>query len=171
MANPSLEGNAPAPDDGANGARSKQASTEKGDCGQGNQLAATRRRRRQLAGRVLTGLAGLFLIFDGVGKLMMPAQVVEASGRLGFPLSLTPGVGFLLLVLTLVYLLPRTAVLGAVLLTGYLGGAVAVQLRAGSTVFETVFPVLTAILVWAGIYLREERLRSVFPMRCLGRSS
>ena len=118
-----------------------------------------------MAGRILTVLAGLFLIVDGVSKLMMPAPVVDASTRLGFPLSLTPGVGFLLLVLTVVYLIPRTAVLGAVLLTGFLGGAVAIQIRAGSAIFETVFPVLTAILAWAGIYLRECRVSGIVPIR------
>ena len=127
--------------------------------------AASSSTKRIWTGRILTGLAGLFLIFDGVGKLMMPAQVVEASGRLGFPLSLCPGIGILLIVCTLVYLVPRTAVLGAVLLTGYLGGAVAIQMRAGSPLFETVFPVLFGILTWAGIYLRECRLCGIFPLR------
>jgi hypothetical protein len=110
-------------------------------------------------------LAGLFLVFDGVGKLMMPAQVVEAFGRLGFPVSLGPGIGILLLVCTLVYLIPRTAVLGAVVLTSFLGGAVAIQMRAGSPLFETLFPVLIAILVWAGIYLRDCHLCSLIPLR------
>ncbi len=146
-------------------ANSRQPVSATGDCAKAEQKSTAKRKRRLLAGRVLTALAGLFLVFDGVGKLMMPSQVVDASTRLGFPLSLTPGVGLMLLVLTAVYLIPRTAVLGAVLLTGYLGGAVAIQLRAGSPTFETVFPVLTAILVWAGIYLRECRLSGIFPIR------
>lgn len=136
-----------------------------GNCPQAEQQSAAKRKRRLLAGRVLTAFSGLFLVFDGISKLVMPAPVVDASTRLGFPLIVTPGVGFLLLVCTFVYLMPRTAVFGAVLLTGYLGGAVAIQLRAGSPTFETVFPVLTAILVWAGVYLRECRLSGIFPIR------
>ena len=83
------------------------------------------------------------------------------------PSSMRPGVGVLLLIYTLVYLLPRTAVLGAVLLTGFLGGTVAIQLRAGSPIFETISPVLFSIVMWAGVYLREDRLRSLLPLRCL----
>lgn len=117
------------------------------------------------AGWVLTVLCGLFLIFDGVGKLMLPAPVVEATVRLGFPANLIQGVGVLLLACTLVYLIPRTAILGAILLTGFLGGAVAIQMRAGSPPFENVFPVLFAILVWGGVYLRDGRLCTLIPLR------
>ncbi len=96
---------------------------------------------------------------------MMPVQVVQACQRLGFPVNLSPTLGVLLTLSTLLYAVPRTAVLGAVLLTGYLGGAIAIQMRAGSPLFETVFPVLFGIVVWAGIYLRDCRLRRVFPVR------
>ena len=120
---------------------------------------------RLWTGRVLTGLSVLFLLFDAVGKLVMPPQVTEACARLGFPLALIPSVGILLLVCTAVYALPRTAILGAVLLTGFLGGAVAIQMRAGSPLFETAFPVLFGVLVWAGILLRERRLLDLFPLR------
>ena len=116
-------------------------------------------------GRVLAALAVLFLLFDAAGKFMMPVQVVQASQRLGFPVSLSPTLGVLLTISTLLYAIPRTAVLGAVLLTGYLGGAVAIHMRAGSTLFEMVFPVILGILVWGGIYLRDARLRRVFPIR------
>lgn len=116
-------------------------------------------------GRVLSTLAVLFLLFDASGKIMMPAPVVEASARLGFPISLSVGVGILLLVFTILYAVPRTAVLGAVLLTGFLGGATAIQMRAGTPVFETIFPVLFGVIVWAGILLRENRLLQVFPLR------
>jgi hypothetical protein len=91
--------------------------------------------------------------------------VADAAVRLGFAVNLMPGIGILLLVCTLVYLIPRTAILGAVMLTGYLGGAVAIQMRAGSPPFENVFPVLFGILVWAGVYLRECRLCAIFPLR------
>jgi hypothetical protein len=120
---------------------------------------------RLWTGYVLTALAGLFLLFDSAGKFMVPAPVVQAFNRLGIPVSLSVGIGVLLLVCTVFYLIPRTAVLGAVLLSGYLGGAVAIHLRAGSTTFETIFPVLFAILAWAGIYLREPRLCALLPLR------
>ncbi len=116
-------------------------------------------------GRVLSALAVLFLLFDAVGKFVMQPQVVQAFARLGFPLSLSISVGVLLAVSTIIYAIPRTAVLGAVLLTGYLGGAVAIQMRAGSPTFETVFPVLFGVIVWAAVYLRDCKLRAVFPVR------
>lgn len=121
-------------------------------------------------GRVLTMLVGLFMLFDAAGKLMMPAPVVEAFHRLGFPPRLGAGIGVLLLVCTVLYLVPRTMVLGAVLLSAYLGGAVAIQMRAGSPVFENIFPVLFAIFAWAGIYLRECRLAALVPLRRQNRS-
>ena len=130
-----------------------------------NEKQHSRSNWRVRIGWVLTVLCGLFLIFDGVGKLLMPAPVVEATTRLGFPANLIPGVGILLLACTLVYLIPRTAILGAILLTGFLGGAVAIQMRAGSPTFETIFPVLFAILMWGGVYLREARLCTLIPMR------
>jgi hypothetical protein len=116
-------------------------------------------------GRALSTLAVLFLLSDAAGKFMMPVQVVQACQRLGFPVNLSPTLGVLLTLSTLLYAIPRTAVLGAVLLTGYLGRAIAINLRAGSPLFETVFPALFAIIFWAGIYLRDARLRRVFPVR------
>jgi hypothetical protein len=123
------------------------------------------------AGRVLSALAVLFLLFDAFGKFTMPAPVTQACVRLGFPVSLSPTLGVLLSLSTILYAIPRTAVLGAVLLAGYLGGAVAIQLRAGSPLFETVFPVIFGILVWAGILLRDSTLRQVFPLRRPARKS
>jgi hypothetical protein len=120
---------------------------------------------RLWTGRSLSVLVVLFLLFDAVGKFLMPVQVVQAFARLGFPATLGVSIGILLLVSTLIYAIPRTAVLGAVLLTGYLGGAVAIQMRAGSPTFETVFPVLFGIVIWAGVYLRNCKLRAVFPIR------
>ena len=122
-------------------------------------------------GRLLTGLTVLFLLFDAVGKLIRPAPapIAQAFARLEFPLSLVTAIAVLLLIATITYAIPRTAVLGAVLLTGYLGGAVAIQFRAGSPPFETVFPVIFGVIAWAGILLREPRLLQLFPLRCLGR--
>ncbi len=119
----------------------------------------------QWTGRTLSGLTVLFMLFDAVGKFMMPPQVVAAFARLGFPVSLGAGIGILLLAGTIIYAIPRTAVLGAVLLTGYLGGAVAIQMRAGSSTFETVFPVFLGVVAWAGVYLRDCKVRAVFPVR------
>lgn len=126
---------------------------------------SSRSRGRQWTGYALSALTGLFMLFDAAGKLVIPAPVAQAFNRLGIPIGLSVGIGVLLLACTLLYLIPRTAVLGAVVLSGYLGGAVAIHLRAGSSTFETVFPVLFAILAWAGIYLREPRLCALLPLR------
>ena len=112
-------------------------------------------------GRIPTVLSGLFLLFDGAMKLVKPAPVVEATSRLGFPESALTGVGIVLLACTILYLIPRTAVLGAILLIGYLGGAVAVQVRAGSASFETLFPVIFGALVWGGLFLQDRRVGAV----------
>ena len=120
---------------------------------------------RLWTGRILSGLTVLFMLFDAVGKFMMPRQVVEAFSRLGFPTSLGPAIGIILLAATILYAIPRTAVLGAISITGFLGGAVAIQMRAGSPLFETVFPILFGAIAWAGIYLREPRLGALLPLR------
>lgn len=116
-------------------------------------------------GRVLSGLAILFLLFDAIGKIAMPAPVMEAFLRVGIATRLAPTVAALLLLGILLYAIPWTSILGAVVLTGYLGGAVAIHLRAGSTFFEIVFPVIFASIVWAGIFLRDSRLRELIPIR------
>jgi hypothetical protein len=116
---------------------------------------------RLWASRIISGFAALFLLFDGVTKLFKPSFVVDATVRLGFPESAIVGIGILLTACTVVYLIPRTSILGAVLLTGYLGGAVAIQVRAGSSAFETVFPVLVGILVWGGLWLRDNRMKEL----------
>jgi len=116
-------------------------------------------------GRIISGLAALLFVFDGVGHLMKPAPVVEAFARLGYPLSASVGIGLVLLLCTAIYVTPKTWVLGAILLTGYLGGAVSTHVRAGSSMFETIFPVILGVLVWLGIYLRDARLRALVPLR------
>ena len=123
-------------------------------------------RKRLWAGRVLTGLAGAFLIFDGSMKLFKPPVVVEATVRLGYPESTIIGIGIVLLACTLLYLIPRTSILGAILLTGYLGGAVASHVRVGDPwLSHALFPVYVGLLVWGGLYFREPRLRAVIPLR------
>lgn len=117
-------------------------------------------------GRVLSGLVVLFLLFDAVIKLIPVDIVIETSRQLGIPTNLAATLGVLTLLGTLLYAYPRTSVLGAILLTGYLGGAIYVHVRAGSPLFShTLFGVYLGILLWAGLYLRDERLRLIFPWR------
>ena len=122
-------------------------------------------RSKLWAGRIITTLAALFMLFDSVMHLLKPAPVVEAFARLGLPLSLSVPLGTIALICVAFYALPETSVLGAVLLTGYLGGAVATNLLVRDPLFETIFPVLIGVLVWAGIFLRDQRLRALFPWR------
>jgi hypothetical protein len=114
------------------------------------------------SGRVLSVLAALFMLLDGAMKIVKPPQVMEATARLAYPLSTLTGIGIALIACTLIYLLPRTSALGALLLTGYLGGAVASNVRAGSGWFETIFPMLFAVLIWSGLALRNCQLRALF---------
>jgi hypothetical protein len=117
-------------------------------------------------GRVLSGLVVLFLIPDGIIKFIRPAPVVDAFTHLGLPLTLANALGVLLLLCTVAYAIPRTSILGAILLTGYLGGAVATHLRVGDPLFSHVlFPTYLGILLWLGVYLRDERLRALIPLR------
>jgi DoxX-like family len=117
------------------------------------------------SGRILTGLVVLFLLFDGITKVVKERHVLQAAADLGYSANLIAGIGVLLLACTAVYVIPRTAVLGAVLLTGYLGGAVEANVRAGHPLFECIFPVIFGVLVWAGLFLREPRLGDLFPTR------
>ena len=120
----------------------------------------------RLSGGVMTGIATLFLLVDSLGKLIPISPAIEFTVRLGYPESSVPLIGMILLVCLILYVVPRTSVLGAILLTGYLGGAVATQLRLGSPLLSTtLFPIYIGVLVWGGITLREERLRALFPLR------
>jgi hypothetical protein len=123
---------------------------------------------RLLTGHILSTLTVLFLIMDIVFKFIrpVPAQVLQSMAQLGFPPSLLTTIGILLLICTLLYVVPASSVLGAVLLTGYLGGAISVQVRVGSPLFGYVlFPVYIAVLMWAGLCLREPRLLALLPLR------
>ena len=123
-------------------------------------------RKKLWTGRIMSGLAILFLVFDGVTKVIKVPAVMQASAQLEYPVGLIPVIGIVLLVCTLLYAIPRTSILGALLLTGYLGGAVASQLRVGNPLFaETLFPIYFALLVWGGLFLRENRLRALIPFR------
>jgi len=124
--------------------------------------------KRLWAGRIMSGVAVLFLLFDSVGKVLKLAPVVEGTTQLGYPVSVLLGIGTVELLCLVVYMIPRTSILGAILLTGYLGGAVATHVRIGSPLFSHVlFPIYVAVLIWGGLYLRDERLRTVIPLRML----
>jgi DoxX-like family len=114
------------------------------------------------AGRGISALVVLFLLFDSVIHLTKPDQVVQAFAELGFPLSLSIPIATVEFFCLLLYMIPRTSILGAVLLTGYLGGAVATQLRVGNPLFaQTLFPVYFGVMVWSGLFLRDSRLLSL----------
>ena len=120
---------------------------------------------RRSTGWIISGLIAAFLLFDVFGKFAKPAQVVEAFKRSGWPPELSVPIGAILLACTVLYLIPRASVLGAILLTGYLGGAVATNLRLENPLFTyTLVPVYFGVLMWAGLWCRERRLESVFPL-------
>lgn len=116
-------------------------------------------------GIVISTLAVLFFAFDGVGKVMKIPQVIEATTKLGVPVEQVPGIGILLLVCTALYAIPQTSVLGAILLTGYLGGAVQTHVRVGGPAFPVAFSVGFGVLVWLGLWLRDRRLQTLVPLR------
>ena len=123
------------------------------------------RKRAYWAGWVMSGLVAAFLLMDATMKLMTLPIVLETSSALGFHgAELARGLGAVLLICTLLYVAPRTAVLGAILLTGYLGGATATHVRIGEPFWA---PVLLGVLVWGGLYLRDARLRALIPLRQL----
>jgi len=111
-------------------------------------------------GRILSGLVIVFMVFDGVIHVLKPTPVVEAFAQLGYPLAVSVGLGIVELACTVLYAIPRTAALGAVLLTAYLGGAVATQVRIGAGVFPTIFPVILGAILWTGLALRDARVRA-----------
>ena len=117
------------------------------------------------AGWIISALTALFLLFDGAMKLVKPDFVVKATVDLGYPESVILPLGIVLLTCTIVYAIPRTSVLGAILLTGYLGGAVATHVRHGDPIFEITFPIIFGVLVWGGLWLRDGRLRALAPLR------
>ena len=110
------------------------------------------------AGGIVTVLVVAFLAFDAVAKILKTAPVVKASEQLGLPPDANVGIGIMLLACTAIYAVPKTAVLGAILLTAHLGGATAIHVRAGSGAFPVVFSVAFGVLVWLGLVLREPRL-------------
>jgi DoxX-like family len=119
-----------------------------------------------ISGWLVSGFASAFMLMDGTMKLFRPAVVIEGTVKLGYPTSAIVPLGIVVLICTLLYLVPRTAVLGAILLTGYLGGAVATHVRVGDPLFSHVlFPTYLGALFWLGLYLRDARLRALVPFR------
>ncbi len=120
------------------------------------------------AGRILSGVVILFLLMDGAIKLVPIAAVTDTMAQLGYPPSVEMAriLGVLTLACTALYAYPRTSVLGAILLTGYLGGAMATHFRVGSPLFShLLFGLYLGLMVWGGLYLRDERLRALIPFR------
>jgi hypothetical protein len=118
------------------------------------------------AGLGMSGLTVLFMLFDGLSKLALERHVVEATTKIGYPVGVIRPLGGVLLVCTVLYAIPRTAIFGAILLTGFLGGAVASKVRIEDPLFSSVlFGVYFGILAWGGLYLRDDRLRSLIPVR------
>src|SRR6267378_4748025 len=132
---------------------------------QSNTQTAPTSKKMLWTGRVISALPVLFLLMDGVMKLFKPRVVVEATVQLGYPESVIVGLGIVLLTCTVLYMIPTTSVLGAILLTGYLGGAVATHVRVGEGLFPVLFPVIVGVLIWGGLYLRDERVRTLIPLR------
>src|SRR5258707_15220198 len=115
------------------------------------------------AGRIISAVIVLFLLFDGGVKVMRLAPAVDATVRLGYPARLLLAIGIAELTCAVLFVIPRTSILGAILLTGYLGGATATQVRLENPWF--FFPIVIGVLVWGGLFLRDERLRALIPLR------
>jgi hypothetical protein len=121
---------------------------------------------RLVASWIITGLIAVFMLLDAAMKFVQPRPVAAAFVRTGWPIQLSVTLGVVLLVSTILWLIPRTAVLGAILLTGYLGGAVATNLRLENPLFtNTLFPVYFGVLVWLTLWLRDPQVRSLIPLR------
>lgn len=127
------------------------------------ETATTDSKRMVWVGRVMSALVVLFLLVDGVGKVLRLETAVEGTVQLGYPEGLVVEIGIVLLSCTVIYVIPRTSILGAILLTGYLGGATATQVRVEDPWF--LFPVLFGVLLWAGLFVRDARLRALMPLR------
>lgn len=129
-----------------------------------NQAVASK--KRPWAGYIISALPVLFLLVDGTMKLFKPEIVIKATTDLGYPESTIVPIGITLVACTILYIIPQTAIFGAILLTGYLGGAVATNVRVGTPLFTHIlFPVYVASFLWVGLYLRESRLRALVPLR------
>lgn len=133
-------------------------------------IIATQDRPREgksyrVAGWALTGLTIAFMLFDSLSKLALERHVIAATTGIGYPVATIRPIGLILLACTILYAIPRTAVLGAILLTGFMGGAVASKIRIEDPLFSSIlFGVYFGIILWAGLYLRDDRVRAIIPL-------
>jgi hypothetical protein len=126
----------------------------------------------RIIGWTLTGLTIAFMLFDGLSKLALESHVVAATIGIGYPVEAIRPIGLILLGCTILYAIPRTAVLGAILLTGFMGGAVASKIRIEDPLFSSIlFGVYFGVILWAGLYLRDARLRALMPLRRTGKDN
>jgi hypothetical protein len=116
-------------------------------------------------GRIISTLMTLFLLFDCSIKFVQPPAVMKGSAQLGYSPHEVLGIGLALLICTALYAFPKTSVLGAITLSGYLGGAIASELRISADPLPLLFPFLFCVLVWLGLYLRESRVRALVPLK------
>jgi hypothetical protein len=129
-------------------------------------VRSARAKWKRWAGWSMSSLMIMFLLFDSVSKLVLEQHVVEATTKIGYPLDAIRPLGVICLICTVLYAIPRTSILGAILLTGYLGGAIASKVRIEDPLFSSVlFGAYFGVLIWGGLYLRDERLRSLIPLR------
>ncbi|MGB0036082.1 MAG: DoxX family protein [Candidatus Acidiferrales bacterium] len=124
--------------------------------------AATTSKTMLWAGYIISAIPVLFLILNGVMSVIKPEMVKQGVAHLGYPESAAPSISIAMVACALVYAIPRTSILGAILLTGYLGGATASHVRIGEPFY---FPIIFGVLVWLGLFLRDERLRAIVPIR------
>ena len=123
-------------------------------------------RARMWIARALSGVAILFVLFDSTIHLMVIQPVVDSFNELGYPVDLSVTLGIIELACLVLYVIPRTAVLGSILLTGYLGGAIAIQLRIHAPLFSTtLFPIYIGVMLWGGLYLRDGFVQRIIPLR------
>jgi hypothetical protein len=133
---------------------------------QNTQTPKHNRKGKLWVGRIMSAIPALFLIMDSIMKLMNIQAVRDTMTQLGYPTTLSATLGIVTLICVAFYLVPRTSVLGAILLTGYLGGAVATHVRVGDPLFSHIlFPVYIGILVWGGLYLRDYRVANLIPIK------
>ncbi|CAG5067872.1 hypothetical protein DYBT9623_00599 [Dyadobacter sp. CECT 9623] len=123
-----------------------------------NQPAKVRSGKGVLAGKIISVICVLFLLFDSIMKVIKESHSIEGSAQLGWPVDQVQSIGIVLLISTILYIIPRTAVIGAILLTGYLGGAIAIMVRAGQPLY---FAAVFAILIWVGLALRDEKVKNL----------
>ena len=117
-------------------------------------------------GWALSAITVLFMLFDAGGKLFLESHVVTSTTQIGFPVASIRPLGVIALICTILYAVPRTAILGAILLTGFYGGAVASKIRIEDPLFSSIlFGVYLGLIAWAGLYLRDEKLRALIPVR------